>query len=124
MIRKRTVKRRKKKSRIKRGIYKGMKLDSSWELSYVLYCHDHKIGIQRNLKKFPYIYRGKIFNYIPDFIVEGKGYVEIKGRETKRDLAKYKHFPHHLTVLYKNDLKNVFTYVINKYGLNFYQLYE
>lgn len=117
--------RRRKKSRIRRGIYKGMKLDSSWELSYVLYCHDHNIPIERNTKKFPYIYRKKTCNWIPDFWlpIEGK-YVEIKGRETQRTFAKYKDFTEPLTILRKNDLIDVFAYVYAKYGKDFTRLYE
>lgn len=115
--------RRRKKSRIKKGYYKGMKLDSGWELAYVLYCHDHGIKIERNTQKFPYIYRKREYRWIPDFIVNGN-YVEIKGRETSRTFAKYKHFQHPLTILRRNDLKEVFTYVIEKYGQDYTRLYE
>jgi hypothetical protein len=100
-----------------------MKLDSGWELAYVLYCLDHNISITRNVKKFPYIYRGRTYGYIPDFICDGQ-YVEIKGRETQRTFAKYRHFPHPLTILRRDDLKHVFAHVLEKYGKEYWRLFE
>ena len=114
---------RRKKSRIKKGWWNGFKIDSGWEMMYVLYCQDHGINIIRNTEKFPYTYLKKQYRWIPDFIVEGK-YVEIKGREVARTFAKYKHFKHDLTILRRADLIDVFRYVETKYGKDYYKLFE
>lgn len=119
--RKRT--RRKRKGRIKKGYYQGMKLDSGWELAYVLYCQDHGMDIKRNTSKFPYVYRKKARNWIPDFLVDGK-WVEIKGRETAKTFVKYAYFTEPLTILRRADLLEVFKYVEEKYGKDFHRLYD
>jgi hypothetical protein len=100
-----------------------MKLDSSWELSYVIYCQDHDVLIERNTEKFPYTYRGKAYRWIPDFYVGGE-YVEIKGRENQRTAAKFRDFKHPLTILRRLEMKPILQYVINKYGIDFHRLYE
>lgn len=51
-------------------------------------------------------------------------YVEIKNYNSSRLEAKLKYFPHEITVLYKNDLKNIFDYVISVYGKKYIELYE
>jgi hypothetical protein len=106
----------------KKGWYKGIFCDSSWELAYVIFCMEHNISIKRNTEKRSYVWKGKKLNYIPDFIVENK-LIEIKGWQTLKWKAKIKYNPD-ITVLYENDLKNVFSYVIDKYGKNFIILYE
>jgi len=116
---KKIVRRKKKKSRFHKGIYKGMSLDSSWELAYVIWCEDQGKKIERNIKKFPYTFRNRIYNYIPDFIVDGS-YVEVKGREVARTHAKYRYFPHPLTILRRKEMAPILKYVIQKHGINFY----
>ena len=62
----------------KRGYYKGVWVDSSWELAFLIYHLDKGNEIIRNTKNFPYKWRQGIQYYRPDFIVDGQ-YVEIKG---------------------------------------------
>lgn len=106
----------------KKGWYKGFFCDSSWELAYVIYCLDHGIDIKRNTEKRTYEYKGKIKNYIPDFIVEGE-IVEIKGFKTEEWLAKLNSNPD-VKVLYEKDLQPVLDYVIMQYSKKFIELYE
>lgn len=106
----------------KKGWYKGFFCDSSWELAYVIYCLDHNVNIARNTEKRQYVYREKIKNYIPDFIVENK-LVEIKGYKTEEWLAKLKFNPD-VSVFYKSDMEPILAYVINTYGKNYIDLYE
>lgn len=106
----------------KRGWYKGFFCDSSWELAYVIYCLEHNINIKRNEGKRQYLWKGKIKNYIPDFIVEGK-YVELKGYASKEWFAKLKYSPD-VKVYYQADLAEVFKYVRSKYGKDYIKLYE
>jgi hypothetical protein len=51
----------------KKGWYKGIFCDSSWELAMVIYCLENDISIVRNTEKRIYEFNGKIKNYIPDF---------------------------------------------------------
>ena len=106
----------------KKGWYKGFFCDSSWELAYVIYCLEHNKTIQRNTEKRKYVWQNKEKNYIPDFIVDGK-LIEIKGRSTPEWEAK-KAFNLDVSVLYQEDLQDVFEYVINKYGKNYIKLYK
>jgi hypothetical protein len=110
------------------GRYKNFWCDSVWELAFVVFCLDHKIPVQRNVLKFPYIYQNERSNYTPDFIIDTT-FVEIKGYDSGRWLAKQSQFPSDklLLVLYKEDLEHIFLYVETQYKvsrLNFYTLYE
>lgn len=106
----------------KKGWYKGFFCDSSWELAYIIYCLDHGIDIKRNTEKRTYEYKGKIKNYIPDFIVKGE-LVEIKGYKTDEWLAKLSANPD-VKVLYEKDLQPILDYVIMQYSKKFIELYE
>lgn len=106
----------------KKGWYKGYFCDSSWELAYVIYCLDYGISIKRNTEKYPYEWKNKIKNYIPDFIVENQ-LVEIKGYKTKEFEAKIQNRSF-IKVLYQKDLKEIFKYVIEIYGKDYIRLYE
>lgn len=106
----------------KKGWYKGYWCDSSWELAFIIYCLDHNISIIRNTKKFEYVHNNEKHLYIPDFIVDDT-YVEIKGFINQYTESKIEQFPHKLLVLYKKDLKQVFEYVVSKYGNDYIKLY-
>lgn len=105
----------------KKGWYKGIHCDSSWELAYVIYCFDHKIDIKRNTDRRKYIWNGVTKNYMPDFIVGGK-VVEIKGYKTDQWIAKLDANPD-IEVLYEEDLQPILKYVILTYGKDFIKLY-
>lgn len=62
--------------------------------------------IERNMKKFHYVFNGIDKLYIPDFIVDGD-YVEIKGFMRDTDYAKFSYFPEKLTVITGKDIKNI-----------------
>lgn len=106
-----------------KGWYKGIFCDSSWELAFVLYCEKHNIKIKRNNKKFPYIFEGKSYNYIPDFIIDGE-YLEIKGVLTEKNKAKINQFPHKLTLMMEPEMKPILEEIIKLYGKDFVRLYE
>lgn len=107
----------------KKGTYKGFWCDSSYELAWVIYHLDNKIPIERNIEKFIYIYDGEEKNYIPDFKINNI-YYEIKGYADDKVEFKLKYFPHNIKILFKEDLKYIFDYVIEKYGKNFISLYD
>jgi hypothetical protein len=53
-------------------------------------------------------WENKRTNYIPDFyLIVTDEYIETKGYETEKDLAKWEAFPHKLTVLLRRDLRNL-----------------
>ncbi len=106
----------------KKGWYKGFFCDSSWELAYVIYCLDHEVNIQRNTIRKQYEWQGQHKNYLPDFIIDGQ-LIEIKGYKSEQWQAKITSNPD-VTVLYEQDLKHIFEYVINKYGKDFINMYE
>lgn len=112
--------------RSKGGFYKGIYCHSSYELAWVIYNIDHNIPFKQNTKKFDYInLKNKKSKYIPDFIlIEDNTYIEIKGYWNKTIDLKLKYFPHKIKILYKDDLKEIFDYVENKYGKDFIKLYE
>ena len=54
---------------------------------------------------FPYMYRRKMFYYIPDFyLIDEDVYIEIKGYQRAKDSAKWRDFPYKLIVLKKQEL--------------------
>lgn len=108
----------------KKGNFNGIHCDSSWELAYLVYCIEHNIPIKRCNEKREYTLNGKIHNYYPDFIINNNQIIEIKGYYDTIAKEKEKQNPD-IIVLQKNKLKNVFEYVENKYGKNFWEiLYE
>jgi|JI10StandDraft_1071094.scaffolds.fasta_scaffold108423_4 hypothetical protein len=109
----------------KSGWYKGIQCDSSYELAWVIYNLEHEISFIRNKKGFEYVFNGITRKYYPDYYLPNSNeYVEIKGFKTEQNEAKISQFAHKIKVLYKNDLSNVFNYVVGKYGKNFIELYE
>lgn len=106
-----------------KGWYKGYWCDSSYELAFVLYYIEHSIPFKRNTEKFPYLFGGQIYNWIPDFIV-GDGYVEIKGFFRPKDHAKILEFKGKIEVLHGEKLKPILDYAATKYGKSFTHLYE
>lgn len=106
----------------KKGWYKGIFCDSSWELAYVIWCLEHNKQIERNTQKFEYFYDNKRRNYIPDFIVDGK-IIEVKGYKTEQWIQKVSQCPIEIEVMYKEELTPILEYVIITYGRNFISLY-
>lgn len=107
-----------------KGNYKGIHCDSSWELAYLVYCLEHNIEIERCKEKRTYHINGETKTYIPDFLVNKSKIVEIKGYHNNISKQKQKENPD-ITLLLKNDLKDILKYVTSKYGNNFWEiLYE
>lgn len=115
----------------KKGYYKGIWCDSTYELAYLIYCLDHNIDIKRCNEVFEYELNGEKHTYHPDFVVEGiiteiKGYDrgDVSIKEMSIGDKEYK-------LLYGNDLMLCFDYVAKTYNKkyrkkwnNFYELYD
>lgn len=114
--------RRQGSGRGKKGWYKGVFCDSSWELAFLIYCLEHNIDIKRCEERREYLYNGEKHIYLPDFVVDGE-IIEIKGYKTKQWLEKLQQNPD-IKVLYEADLKPYLDYVIDKYGKDYIRLYE
>lgn len=102
------------------GTYKGIKFDSSFELSFLVY-YEH-LPIERCDFEIPYEYKNKNSLYYPDFVVyfpDGKYLVEIKGIKEEivdvkakfaKDFIKDKDFKGY-KLLYYDDLKSLTNFV-------------
>lgn len=83
-------------------------LRSTYELEYVKWLDKNNIIWKANLTKFPFIWEEKTRYYYPDFyLIDEECYVEIKGYETSKDIAKWRDFPYKLKVLKLEDLKKL-----------------
>lgn len=115
----------------RKGYYKGIYCDSTYELAYLIYCIDHNIDIKRCTETFEYEYEGKIHKYHPDFETNGE-LVEIKGYHTELVDIKLEAVKKPIKIMYYDDLINMFEYVANTYNKkvynkgknNFYELYD
>jgi hypothetical protein len=60
--------------------YNNRNFDSSWELAYYIWLTDHKINFEYHPRSISYYWIGdrKTHKYYPDFLINGKDYVEIK----------------------------------------------
>lgn len=105
----------------KKGWYKGIFCDSSWELAVLIYCLDHGISIERCTENRPYEYDGKIHYYHPDFVIDGKIY-EVKGAKTKQWEAKISQNPD-VIVIDDSNIAPYLDYCTDTYG-NYLDLYE
>ena len=110
----------------KKGWYKGIYCDSTWELAFVIYMLDKKIDIKRNYKKFSYIYNNEQHNYIPDFYKEDTDtYYEIKGFIREKDLFKWKYFKNNLIILGSKEIIPIIKQIKKDYDVvNIEDLYE
>lgn len=109
----------------KRGWYKGIHCQSSWELAYVIYQLEHGINIIRNKKGFKYTWNGSEHTYYPDFYLPDLNqYIEIKGYYSDRDKCKIEQFVGNILVLQRPQLQYILDYVSSFYGDDYIKLYE
>mgnify|MGYP000175598224 CR=1 FL=1 len=106
----------------KKGWYKGIFCDSSWELAFVIYHKDHNNDIQRCKEIRQYTFENEIKNYYPDFIINNVIY-EIKGYYSNQAKAKSECNPD-IVVLQKKEIQFYLDYTVQKYGKNFIELYN
>lgn len=99
-----------------RGIYKGIKFQSSWELAWIVYNLDHEIQFRRCTEYFWYEFEGKHHKYFPDFFLEEtQTYVEIKGFITPIVQAKMNSITTHpLIVITENKIDLYLDYAKSK----------
>jgi hypothetical protein len=79
--------------RVKKVLYKGVLMDSKWELEFAEWCDKESITWGKNTLGFEYEWNGNRI-YYPDFYLKDlKRFVEVKGYERERDLIKWKSVP-------------------------------
>lgn len=107
----------------KKGTYKGLIYQSSWELAWLIYNFDHGNNPTRILFHIKYINEnGKISKYYPDYELNDE-YFEIKGfwsnkTELKLQAAKDQNII--INVLTKTEIKPYLEYSVSKYGKEFW----
>ena len=105
----------------KRGTYKGIHCDSTYELAVLIYCLDHNIDIERNQRKFSYTYQGKIHNYYPDFYLPSYDiFLEVKGRDIGPVYEKAQGVidsGNNISILHYEDIEDCFRYVCDTYNV-------
>ena len=99
--------------------YKEILLDSSWEAIFAKFLDDNNIKWCRPKIGIDYIFEGKTHKYFPDFYIPLiNKYVEIKGFEREKDIAKYKSISNLILIKEKEiksilkgtfDIKNLFS---------------
>ena len=109
--------------KFKMGWYKGIFCNSSFELAYLIYCLDHNIPIKRCNKKFVYSFKGKQYNYYPDFIINEDTIVEVKGYINEKAKAKHEQYPE-ILLISNSIIDNIIKEVIYNYGKDFTRLFE
>lgn len=92
--------------RSKKSEYKGFMMDSSWELEFAKWCDTENIKWIKPENGFEYEWNGKRI-YYPDFYLpELDVYIEVKGYQRDRDLAKWKSLDN-LVVIKLNEIKKI-----------------
>ena len=98
-----------------KGWYKGYFCDSTWELAFLIYCLDNNINIVRNTVKYKYTINNEQHYYLPDFIINNKDVIEIKGYKDEKAKIKEKCFPD-IIIIDKYKIKKYLDYIKYKYG--------
>ncbi len=94
--------------RVKNIVYNDVVLKGTWELVVAKWLDENKLFWEHEFKSFEYEWNGtrKYYPdfYLPDFDI----FIEVKGYETERDLAKWKSVPNLVVFKLKeiNQIKN------------------
>ena len=95
------------RGRTKRIDKYGISFQGKWELQFYEWCLRNDIKAIRPSEGFPYEWEGRR-TYFPDFYLpELSLYVEVKGYETEKDRAKWRHFPHELLVVRRAEIEKM-----------------
>jgi hypothetical protein len=116
---------RKGAGRSKHGWFDNEYFDSTYELAFYIFCKQKGILIERCKDFFNYVdENGKHRKYYPDFRVgRAKKLIEIKGFYSPSVDLKLVGVKENIKVLYKPDLKRIFSFVEKKTGLKIKKLY-
>lgn len=109
----------------KKGYYKGIRCESSYELIYLVYCLENSIKIERNNKYFLYKNtKGETKKYYPDFYLpDSSTYVELKGYKDNNvdlKLEAVKKANIKINILYKADLIDKLDFINKRFNKNYH----
>jgi hypothetical protein len=96
-----------KAGRAPKYLYKNFTVDGSWELEFCKWADENNIYFERNIDRFKYKFEEETHKYKPDFKLQENLYVEVKGYQTDKDLAKWNQFPYKLIVLKRNQINKI-----------------
>ena len=110
----------------KKGWYKGLFCDSTYELVYIIYNLDHNIEFKKCNRIYTYEYQGEMHKYYPDFELPDGSIVETKGYHSEVvDLKTAAVTDRPIRVLFEKDLQYAFDWVKQNYTYsNLSDLYE
>lgn len=92
----------------KRIEYNDNVFDSDWEFEFVKFLDAHNIKWIRKISPFIYIYKNSEHRYFPDlYLPDHDLYIEIKGRCTEKDKAKWDQFDKKIDIYFLKDLKKL-----------------
>jgi hypothetical protein len=83
-------------------------LQGGWEKKVVDYLNYNNIKWIRSKKSFTYIFESKEREYFPDlYLLDYDIYIEVKGRKTSKDEAKWTQFPTKLLIIDKTNINDL-----------------
>lgn len=86
----------------------GVLFHSTWEYEVSKYLDKANIKWERDIKPIPYFWNNKWHLYFPDFYLEAYDcYIEVKGYETDRDIAKWKYADKYIHIIRNNDIDKI-----------------
>lgn len=111
--------------RVKHCKYKTYTMDSSWELLVAKYLDILNIKQEKPKNFFLYNWNNSIHKYFPDFyLCDYNIYIEVKGYERERDIAKYNSINNLIIIkkkeinLINDDKYNIFNEIIKIQQIN------
>ncbi len=107
----------------KKGRYKGIQCDSSYELAFLVYHLDHGSNIKRCEQILTYTFEGEERPYNPDFQIDDQ-IIELKGFYSSKTKAKLQQHPY-IHVIDGKTIKPYIDYVKSTYQVkNVIDLYD
>jgi hypothetical protein len=95
------------RGRAKQIIYDGIKFIGQWEVDFYKWAKCENLDPQRPIIGFPYKWNGQR-TYFPDFYLPTIDvYVEVKGYETDRDVAKWSAFTDKLCIVKNKEISEI-----------------
>jgi len=88
--------------------YNGMKFKGTWELKIANILDKYNLKWTNNIKPISYYWNGKWHLYFPDFyLIDYDKYIEVKGYQRERDIAKWSASDKPLVVLKKKEINEL-----------------
>lgn len=94
--------------RVKNYNYNGVILKGTWELKIAKLLDESCFNWTNNIIPTPYYWNNEWHLYFPDFYLEDIGlFIEVKGYQRERDIAKWLYFKKPLLIIKKNEINKL-----------------